>query len=302
MAGKTKKKNYIFDFFVIEQGVKADLFSIDIVSYLMQIASENSEAQYTAHGCTREIYGLKYREDSRSFSGQIRKHRKAELPEIGSVGSVGKPMILGDDEGVIEKNFFTFHINNLLLIMHRNEQANSAIHFTQLITLSSGYKCISTPVINPEDARSILRNDIPVKKIKVKMHRPKNAGLYPPDAGSLESAILDVMSAAGADTIDICLGIDSKLPDSRPGLLKSVKSALSYLISAGATHATIDSDENGKIHPIDLIANRIYSVQTEKTNTSYPSDNDMYNLADKAFIEQREVIREYFGAENNRII
>ena len=301
MAGKTRNKNYTFDFFVVEQGERTDLFSTDIASYLMQIVSKESSAQYTAHGCTREIYGLKYRENSRSFTGQIRKHRKAELPEIGTIGSVGKPMILGDDEGVIAKNFFIFYIDNSLLILHRNEQANSAIHFTQLISLSSGRKCISSPIINPDDAKLILKNKIPVKKIKVKMHRPKNAGLYPPDAGSLESAILEVMNAAGADTIDISLGIDSKLPDSRPGLLDSVKSALSYLITVGATHATIDADENGKIHPIDLIANRIYSVQSEKTNTSYPSDSDMYNLADKAFSDKQEVVREYFGAESNRI-
>lgn len=301
MAGKSKKKNYNFDFFVIEQGMKVDLFSVDIASFLKQIVYENSPAQYTAYGCTREIYGLTYREDSNSFCGQIRKHRKAELPEIGSVGSIGKPMVLAEDEGVIEKNYFIYHVENSLLVMHRNEQANSAIHFAQIISLSSGCKCISMPVIDPADAKSILRNQVPVKKIKIKMHRPRNADLYPPDADSLESAVLQVMSAAGADTIDICLGIDSKLPDSRPGLLNSVKAALSYFISAGATQATVDADENGKIHPIDLIANRIHSIQSEKTNTNYPSDNDMYKLADKAFIEKEEVIRAYFGTEGNRI-
>lgn len=104
MVKQEKQKRYIFDFYSIAS-VQQDLFAMSTESAFEKIINGDHPKSYASYGCIREVFGLHYRINTNSYAGQIRKIRKADLPEIGALGKDGKKIELEIDEGVIEKNF-----------------------------------------------------------------------------------------------------------------------------------------------------------------------------------------------------
>lgn len=287
-----KRKSYVFDFYSLKSD-KEDLFCIPVCSALEKIINGESVSSYTQYGCTREIFGLNYRIESDSYAGQIRKIRKADLPEVGALGQDSKKIELEIDEGVIEKNFFVFYRENSLLVFHRNDDGNSGNHIAQLLTSSFGFAFYALPIIRPEQAELLLNNKLTIKKFSVKIPKPTSPCLYPQD--SISAKTIELLNCSGADTLDITFTIDQKVETSSGKLSSALQTAIGHLLTMGATKAKLDTDENGKILPIDLIANRIYSKQSINTNSYFPPSESMYKLADKAKEEQRELINDYFG-------
>ncbi|CAI8897910.1 DUF4747 family protein [Pseudomonas sp. IT-232MI5] len=287
-----KRRNYCFDFYSLrcEQN---DLFTMTAGEAFERIASGEFLPSYSSYGCTREVFGLKHRPETDSFVGQIRKIRKADLPEVGVPGRDSKKLELELDEGVIEKNFFVYYRKNSLLILHRNDDGNTGAHLAQLLSSSAGVLFFSSPIIQADQVERLLNNKLTIKKFSVKIPRPTNPSLYPQD--SISAKTIELLNQSGADSLDITFTIDQKIETSAGKLSSSLQSAIGQLLSMGATKAKLDTDENGKILPIDLIANRIYSIQHTNTNSYFPPSESMYKLADKAKNEQREPLDDYFG-------
>lgn len=263
---------------------------------LEKIEAGDSAPSHTYYGCTREIFNLKHRPDSNSYVGQIRKIRKADLPEVGSPGQEGKQFELDPDEGVIEKNFFVLHEENSLLVIHRNDNGNTAEHLAQILSSSAGVYFSAAPIIRPDQAEKLLNNKLTITKFSVKISKPTNADLYPKD--SISARTIELLNQAGADSLDLTFTIDQKIETSAGKLSSALQSSIGPFLSMGASKAKIETDENGKILPIDLIANRIYSTQRIKSSSYFPPAESMYALADKAKEEQKELLDEYFGKTN----
>lgn len=292
---KEKNRSYTFDFFSLKSD-QEDLFAITSDAALEKINAGENSSSHTYYGCTREIFNLKHRPDSNSFTGQIRKIRKADLPEVGSPGQEGKQFELDADEGVIEKNFFVLHKENSLLVIHRNDNGNTAEHLAQILSSSAGVYFSASPIIRPDQAEKLLNNKLNIKKFSVKISRPTNADLYPKD--SISARTIELLNQAGADSLDLTFTIDQKIDTSAGRLSSALQSSIGPFLSMGASKAKIETDENGKILPIDLIANRIYSNQRTKSSSYFPPAESMYELADKAKEEQKELLDEYFGKTN----
>ena len=298
MVKQEKQKRYVFDFYSIAS-VQQDLFAMSTEAAFEKIINGDHPKSYASYGCIREVFGLNYRSNTNSYAGQIRKIRKADLPEIGALGKDGKKIELEMDEGVIEKNFFVYYKENSLLVIHRNDDGNTGVHLAQLLTASAGVTFFASPIIRPDQAEMLLNKKLSIKKFSVKIPKPTNPDLYPQD--NLSARTLELLNQSGADFLDVTFTIDNKLDTSSGKLSSAIQSSIGHLLTMGATKAKIETDENGKILPIDLIANRIYSSQTIRTNSSFPPPESMYKLADKAKEEQRESVDDYFG-KTNRII
>ena len=293
-----KQRSYIFDFYCLNPNHN-DLFSTPTDLAFERLINGEAQGNYSHYGSTRELFGLTYRSHNDSYAGQIRKIRKADLPEVGAPGQHSKTIELSADEGVIEKNFFVFYKENSLLVMHRNDTANTGSHLAQLLTGAIGVAFYASPLIRPDQAEKLLNNRLNIKKFSVRVPKPTNPELYPQD--SISSKTIELLNQSGADSLDVTFTIDQKLDTSAGRLTSALQSAIGSLLSMGATKAKLDTDENGKILPIDLIANRIYSKQSIKTNSYFPVSESMYKLADKAKDEQRELLDEYFG-NTSRIV
>ncbi|MGX1179365.1 hypothetical protein AB7M31_002433 [Pseudomonas sp. IAP-CY TE4608] len=293
-----KQRSYIFDFYCLTPN-QNDLFSTPTDEAFEHLIKADAQSNLAHYGSTREFFGLTYRSDTRSYAGQIRKIRKADLPEVGAPGQHSKTIELDADEGVIEKNFFVFYKENSLLVMHRNDTGNTANHLAQLLTGALGVAFYAAPLIQPDQAEKLLNNKLNIKKFSVKVPKPTNPELYPQD--SISAKTIELLNQSGADSLDVTFTIDQKLDTSAGRLTNALQSAIGSLLSMGATKAKLETDENGKILPIDLIANRIYSKQSIKINSSFPPSESMYKLADKARNEQKELLDEYFG-NTSRII
>ena len=292
---KDKLKSYIFDFYSLSSN-KLDLFSMSAEEAFKGIISGELQPSYTNYGSIREIFGLKFRPDTNSYAGQVRKIRQANLPEVGALGRDAKKLELEMGEGVIEKNFFVYYKENSLLVMHRNDDGNSGNHLAQLLTASAGVAFYASPVIRPDQAEMLLNSKLNIKKFSVKIPKPTNPEIYPQD--SISAKTLELLNNSGADFLDVTFTVDQKIETSAGRLSSALQSAIGSMLSMGATKAKLDTDENGKILPIDLIANRIYSSQRISTNSYFPPDESMYKLSDQAKEDQRESLNDYFGAVN----
>ncbi|VVO23792.1 hypothetical protein PS834_04440 [Pseudomonas fluorescens] len=175
-----KQKRYIFDFYSIAS-VQQDLFAMTTEAAFEKIINGDHPKSYASYGCIREVFGLNYRSNTNSYAGQIRKIRKADLPEIGALGKDGKKIELEMDEGVIEKNFFVYYKENSLLVIHRNDDGNTGLHLAQLLTASAGVTFFASPIIRPDQAEMLLNKKLSIKKFSVKIPKPTNPDLYPQD-------------------------------------------------------------------------------------------------------------------------
>lgn len=287
-----KQRSYIFDFYCLNSN-ENDLFSTSTDEAFERLINGEAQGNLAHYGSTRELFGLTYRSESKSYAGQIRKIRKADLPEVGAPGQHSKTIQLDADEGVIEKNFFVFYKENSLLVMHRNDTGNTGSHLAQLLTGALGVAFYAAPLIRPDQAEKLLNNRLNIKKFSVKIPKPTNPELYPQD--SISAKTIELLNQSRADSLEVTFTVDQKLDTSAGRLSNALQSAIGSLLSLGATKAKLETDENGKILPIDLIANRIYSKQSIKINSSFPPSESMYKLADKAKEDQRELLDEYFG-------
>lgn len=295
---KEKNKKYTFDFYALTHDSE-DLFSVSVADALRGIMDKDYASEHHHYGCTREIYDLCHRSNPDSYAGQIRKIRKADLPEVGQPGRDSKKLELDEDEGVVEKNFFVYYCDNSTLVIHRNENGNTGTHLAQLLSSSLGTPYFASPLIRPEDAELILNNKLTIKKFSVKIPRPTNPDLYPQD--SISATTVELLNKSGADSLDLTFTVDSKLDSSSGRLTSALQTAISTLLSLGATKAKLETDDNGLIHPIDLIANRITSTQSTRTNAHFPPSETMYKLIDAARMEKKEEVDGYFG-KNQRLV
>lgn len=296
--GRERSKTYTFEFYTISPDAD-DLFSMPVSQAFEGIIDGSLISSSRSYGSTREFYGVKRWSAANSYSGQIRKIRQSELPEVGAPGRNSKQLILDPDEGVIERNFFVYYEDSSLLVFHRNDDGNAASHFAQLLSAAVGVLYLAHPVIQPDQAEKLLHGKLDIKKFSVKIPKPTNPRLYPQDTNSARA--LELLDNSGADNIEVTFTVDKKIETSAGRLSSSIQSSIGSLLSLGATKAKIEVDDHGRIYPIDLIANRLYSKQSISTNSTFPPSESMYKLADKAKADKEESINAYFGT-GTRII
>lgn len=259
------------------------------------VIDKQSPSPSNHEGFTREIWGLKKRADG-SFSGELRKFRNSNIPDKGAPGKQSTPIPLAKDEGIIERNFFVFYPRINVIGWHYNHMACGISRFSAFLSTIFGSKVKPAPLLEKDAIARLMRGDVKMKKIQLTIPRPRNPEFYPDTDFSQKT--LQLLGDAGADTMQIVMGINTRRGDSDGRLKQNIKFAMQELVEFGAKKAVIDVfDADGVVHPVDLIAERISSYQSVVTDARFPPAETMYRLIDTAYAENRESINAYIGED-----
>lgn len=252
-----------------------------------------------AAGYVREVWRVRRDRDVHAYRGQLRKFRMSDFPEIGAVGSAGVELELDPAQGIIEKNFFQFESRNNLLVWHGNGHASTAGQFAKVLSDLWGTKVSLIPIPKAGAARRLLSGNVDIKKLTLSIPVPTDPNFYP--AQDFSKGVIDMLRGAGGDRIKIEISADARRAGrGRMAVLgRGIKRAVAELAQdADATVAKVEAFENGALYPIDLVADRIRSVQVVEHEGRYPGDERMFAVLRAARAEVNDELEEYFGGEN----
>ncbi len=100
-----------------------------------------------------------------------------------------------------------------------------------------------------------------------------------------------------ADNLTFKIGIDQRYAGMNRRLINSLKNSIRTLSQYDPQKLTAKIDENGIISPIDLIADRIKSVQPVEATGRYIPRDTLYNAIEQAYAEVENDINAYFAAD-----
>jgi len=274
----------------------------DVFKALASLANGNRELSINIGGIVRELWPPTLWQDQDVIKGSFRKFRMNDLPEIGRVGDTSRELLLEENQGLVEKNFFALYRQQSLLIWHSNGHANTPTQFGHALDELLGTRVNVSPLIQSDALRRLMHGDVKVRKIEVSIPRPKNPDYYPKN--KFNRALLSAMSAADGDRIRVSISSNGRIrPQSKFTELKdTVKQALDELVTDSVVSiARADVKEgDGVEHPIDLIADRLLSFQGIDHDGRYPLAQEMFKAFDEARSEKQEEIDACLGKASGR--
>lgn len=253
-------------------------------------------------GFTRELWALESvgNGNAQVIRGMFRKFRMSDLPETGAVGRASEPLDLDDDEGLVEKNFFSLYKNQSLLVWHANGHANTAGQFQRAVSELAGAKVEVHPIIQKDAMKRLMRGAVELRSLAVSVPRPKDPSYYPET--DFNKHLFEMLAGSSGDRIRVQVTTNATTNDN-PTLRKRVKSAIKELVTDGmASRAKVQVIEDGIQHPIDLIADRIKSQQEITHDGRYPLPAAMYRAIDSARHEEQAAINAILGDPDEKAI
>lgn len=267
---------------------------------LSELAAEGQTCQLWKDG--RFAYEIRnLGQAGKRVKGVFAKFRSDQIPHAGEPGGKERELDLGEGEGLLEKNFFLFDKPRNLIAFQRNGNASRISKLGEYLSALDDKTITFDPVLKPEATERLLRGDIVPLRMELSFARPTNPEMYPADDWGKE--ILDVANKAGATRARLILSSDRRSAQAEDHSLSNrVRNALGAFHDAGlATVARMHVLEDGIEHPIDLIADRLQSVQDVEMLGRYPSPDQMYAALDTAIGEEREALDAIFGQEGRRL-
>lgn len=289
-------KSITIDFFTFgkDQQSEAD------ISQLLVACAENGGA--TARESGPYIYELREMDISgRLVRGVFAKIRKDQLPHAGGPGGAERELDLAASEGLIEKNFFIYRIEDGLLIYHKNGHGSREGRMARYISDLIGETVTLNPVLQPDAARRLMRGDVEPLSITASFAKPTNVEMYPEHEWN--RAMMAVMGDAGGARVAFKITSDRRSGDAgERRLADRMKDAAAALADSGLARVVrLNVMEDGIEHPIDLLADRVRSKKLITMSGRYPNKFSIFNALDEAFSDERESIYEVIGPPGNRI-
>lgn len=294
MSQPLQERRYCIDFFQMTHVATPQVPTIE--DGFESIINSGATDSLNVHGYIREIWQPIRRTSPlpNSYAGQFRKFRTSDLPEIGAAGQDSVALELAENHGLVERNFFVYYPDRQLLGWCRNAHGNTALQFAKFLAALWGTRVNAGPVLQPDAARRLIREEVVLKKIEVTLPRPTNPDFYAEE--EFTQGLLDMLRRDGADSIHLTMGINTRRADTSGSLSSRLKSGLTEALGMGASTAKAVVYDEGIEHPIDLIADRIWSHQIIETNGRFPPSATMYQAIDAARDECRGSINDYFGS------
>ncbi|MGK2697582.1 DUF6731 family protein [Serratia surfactantfaciens] len=286
------EKNYKVEFFQLSLTPNREIDSFETLFELLE-NDDDTQTALNHGGYTREIWGLRNKRNPRAIYGQFRKFRTTDIPEIGKVGGQSQEIELDDNEGLIERNFFAYYVENDIVAWHKNSHSSSINQFAGFLSAIADCKISAAPILQADAIGRLMSGDVTLKKIEFTLPRPTNPDLYPAD--NYGRGMIDLMNGVDADSLKVTMGVDLRRADTEGKMSNRLKDTLRALVQSGATTARAYVFDEGIEHPIDLIADRVFSIQQIETDAHFPPAITMYNLLDTAKAECQEGIDDYFG-------
>jgi hypothetical protein len=293
MSEPLELRRYWIDFFQIDHVATPQFPSV--VDGFNSILDRSLAPIFNLGGYTRDIHRPIQRTSPlpRSYAGQFRKFRTSDLPEIGAAGEDAQALELAENQGLVERNFFVFYPEHNVLGWCRNGHGNTAMQFGSFLGNLWGTRVTLNPILQPDAVHRFMRGEVQLKRLEITIPRPTNPDMYPDDDYS--RATMELMNSAGADSLHLVMGIDTRRKDTEGTLKAHWKHTLARLSGMASTAKAVVYDD-GIEHPIDLIADRISSPQDIETNARFPPAATLYAAIDTAREECRGAIHDYFGS------
>lgn len=243
----------------------------------------------------RELWRL--HNSGSAVRGAFRKFRMSDLPEIASIGGSSQELTLAEDQGLVEKNFFTLYRMQSLLLWHSNGHGSTPGQFAAALGRLLGSKVEAIPIIQRDAIKRLMRNEVEMRSIELSIPRPKSPDFYAEE--ELSSQLMATLAATKGDRIRVYVSTDART-NSSPHLSSKIKKAIRELVmDHDATVARTNVIEDGVEHPIDLIADRLLFYTEIEHDGRYPAEAEMFAAFDAARDHEREVLDAVLGTQGS---
>lgn len=294
------KKNHKIEFYTGQVG--SDGKAGKVSELLHELFNSQSPQILNINGTDYEIRDLKEFNGGASYRGCFAKYRVDDLPHAGEPGGVERELALSDEEGLIEKNYFLYFRHSELLVFQRNGHASNTNSLGQFFSDLSNETVIFNPVLQPEPMRRLFSEKITTKSLSLSIARPTNPEFY--EGKNWSSDLLELLSSSGGSRIRLDITTDRRSIDPEQRKLhNNMRKAVAFFVqNSMASVARFEvEDEDGRVHPIDLIADRLISNQSVTMIGRYPESDGMFNALRKAKDESSDALEEIFGVNGNAL-
>lgn len=291
-------KDYTVQFYVGQVG--ADGAAGQVSKLLRAIAQRKQPATYRHKGMTYEIRDLKpHGEGASSFTGVLAKFRTDDFPHIAAPGRQEREIVVGDDEGLIEKNHFLYFRKREMLVWQCNQQASTVAKLGDVLSEEANETVVFQPIFQPDAVRRLMRGEVVPRSLELSIAKPTNADFYPKNEWSRQ--LFSMMQLSGGARFKLVLTSDQRSRDpEQKSLAGRIKSAVRELVAKEmVTVARFQVEDDGVVHPLDLIEDRISTRQSVEMDGRYPAQGAMYAALRRARDEQQGALNDFFGTENS---
>lgn len=211
-----------------------------------------------------------------------------DAPHIRARDGTERPITLGDDEGLIEKNHFIFRARHGLLIYQVNRHANHPSRFESYLTAMAGPdKAVLFGDILTQDAWQKLQRGV-VKRVEITFDMPRNPLQH--DPGDFSNRALRDLDQAGASREKIVLSTSRGHEGMRGWIKDQIRRAHRADI-AESLKVKLDGEDG----MLDLIAQTVRDEIQVTMHGRYPDSRDTFEQLEEAYDRQRETLGAHFG-------
>ncbi len=246
--------------------------------------------------CTIDDYTYEIRElrafGNGSFNGILAKFRSDDIPHIGAPGGEERDIEMEEGEALIEKNHFIFYQDYELLVFQSNRNGSST---RALSTYLGDYKNDTVrfaPVLQLDPMRRLLHSEAKPRKIELSFARPSKDWIKR-NHTQFSNGIIKLLSEAGGSRINLTI-----TPPRKSFLHMGMKEVVRNLLEEvpeDVKVARMNVLEGDVEHPIDLIADRLFSKKTVDMNGRYPNTKGMFRALQEALDDHSITLRKIFG-------
>lgn len=240
-----------------------------------------------------EIRDHVYDDEKEIHRGVFAKFRTSDLPSAGTPGGAERDIKLGDDEGLIEKNYFLYVPRYELLVYQRNKHGNTTRRMAGYFTQVCGVATAFHPVLQHNALERLRRGDRHAVSLELSIARPTNAEFYPDNEWNRE--LFNLLDASGGARMKVVITSGDRRRNPAAFLRDRVKDSaaeLAELRLATVARVTMDGED---VAPIDLLADRLLSRKTVTMSGRYPAQASMFEALEEAFDEHINQFEALFG-------
>lgn len=233
---------------------------------------------------------------NKNWQGVLARIRRKDLPHAGKVGGSERELPIAEDEGLVEKCHFIYYGKLNILAFQENRNASSVRWLGECLTHACEMETVSfDDVLRLEPMKRLMNAQAFAKSLDLRIARPKNMGIVPDDQWN--KWIFDLMDGANGANLHLQIRGEGRSKDQETRFLSNrLKPALRELIQGGSVKgAKLELDENGHAHPVDLIADRLFSKQMVNVEGRYPKADSMFSAIESAYGEVKDELEELFG-------
>lgn len=233
---------------------------------------------------------------SYGYIGQIQMD---DIPTACNLDGIERELRLRDDEGLLEKSFFTFHDHRDLLVWQRRQRTRTPATLSAVLELLLGKPVEFYPVLRPKALERLMVGDALVKHLKVTVARPTNADMLRL-SDPFSSQVLDLLRSSEGFGLQLTISANAPGMTGR-SLSSKVKRGLAQLAEYASTARAIVVHEDGTEEPIDLINDRLDHEERVEYTRPNPTEQQMYAALEAAWNAKAPDLERYFSSGSTAI-